>query len=240
MTVEDYRLYQRRIGTSRVVVVQPKFYGTDNSCLLDAMKRFGGNARGVAVVHPGITEAGLERLHAAGVRALRFSLWNPADLVTTAEMIEPLADRIAGRGWHVQLHMLGEQIAAHAALIRRLPCPVVFDHMGRLPPAEGPDHAAFAIIADLLREGRAWLKLSGAYLNTAEGPPHYADATRMAKAYVATAPERLVWGSDWPHVTEQHKPDDALLFDLLADWAGDEALRRRILVDNPAALYGFT
>jgi len=240
MTLEDYRLHQRRLGLGRAVFVQAKYHRTDPACLLDALRRFGPDARGIAVVHPEVADSELRRLDEAGVRGLRFSVWNPADTVTTIAMIEPLARRIADLGWHAQLHMAAEQIVDTADLLGRLPCPIVFDHMGRLPPDRGPDHPAFRVIADLLVKGRAWAKLAGAYLNTDQGPPDYADATRIARAFVAVAPDRLVWGSDWPHVTEAHKPDDALLFDLLTVWAGDRATRDRILVDNAAALYGFT
>jgi D-galactarolactone isomerase len=238
MTVDDYRQLQRRIGTSRAVFVQAKLQRTDHACILDALSRFGGNARGIGVCHPDVADSALKRLDAGGIRGLRFSVWNPNDTVTTIEMIEPLAKRIADLGWHVQLHMSGEQIVETAAMLDRLPCPIVFDHMGRLPPKPGPDHPAFPVIVDLVSKGRAWVKLAGAYLNTEQGPP-YADATRIAQAFVAQAPERLVWGSDWPHVTEKHKPDDAVLFDLLAMWAGSNGTRHRILVDNPATLYGF-
>lgn len=212
---------------------------TDPSCLLDALKRFGKDGRGIAVVHPHVSDAELKRLDAGNVRGLRFSVWNPNDTVTTVAMIEPLAKRIADLGWHVQLHMSGAQIRENAALLNRLPCPIVLDHMGGLSPAEGPDDPAFKTIGGLVEKGRTWVKLAGAYLNTEQGPPDHADATRIARAYVAMAPERLVWGSDWPHVTEPHKPDDAVLFDLLTTWAGSETQRDRILVDNPAALYGF-
>ncbi|MDR3669906.1 MAG: amidohydrolase family protein [Holophaga sp.] len=239
MTLDDYLLHQRRIGTTRAVVVQSKRDRTDHECLLDALGRFGANGRGIGVVLPDVSDAELKRLDAGGVRGLRFSVWNPVDTVTTVDMIEPLARRIAGLGWHAQIHMSGDQIAESAALLRRLPCPIVFDHMGRLPPDQGPDHPAFRVIAGLLDQGRAWVKLAGAYLNIRQGPPAYADATRIARAFVRAAPERLVWGSDWPHLTEPHKPDDALLFDLLTQWAGDESTRQRILVQNPAQLYGF-
>ncbi len=239
MTLDDYRLLQRRLGTTRAVPVQAKHYRTDNACLLDALERLGADGRGIAVVSPDVTDGELRRLDRGGVRGLRFSVWNPADTVTTAAMIEPLANRVAGLGWHVQLHMSADQIAEAAATLARLPCPIVFDHMGRLPPEQGPDHPAFPVICGLLDRGNAWVKLAGAYLNTEQGPPDYADATRIARAFVRAAPERLVWGSDWPHVTEPDKPDDAGLFDLLAVWAGDERTRERILVDNPATLYGF-
>ncbi|SFM48918.1 Predicted metal-dependent hydrolase, TIM-barrel fold [Methylobacterium pseudosasicola] len=240
MTFDDYRLLQARLGTTRAVPVQPKNHGTDPTCLLDALQRFDGNGRGIAVLRPDVTDAELRRLDTGYVRGLRFSVWNPNDTVAPITTIEPLAKRIADLGWHVQLHMSGDQIRENAALLNRLPCPIVFDHMGRLDPGKGPDDPAFATIAGLIEKGRTWLKLAGAYLNTEAGPPDYPDATRTAKAFAALAPERLVWGSDWPHVTEKHKPDDAVLFDLLTDWAGSETTRDRILVDNPAKLYGFS
>ena len=238
MAVDDYRQLQARIGTSRAVFVQAKYHRTDHACILDALRRFGANARGIGVVLPGVDGSELKRLDAGGIRGLRFSVWNPKDTVTTVDMVEPLAKRVADLGWHVQLHMSGDQIVEASGMLGRLPCPIVFDHMGRLPPGQGPDHAAFRVMMDLVGKGRAWVKLAGAYLNTEHGPPH-ADATRIARAFVAHAPERLVWGSDWPHLTEEHKPDDAELFDLLAAWAGSEGIRDRILVDNPAKLYGF-
>lgn len=239
MTAGDYILLQRRIGTTRAVVVQAKQYGVDNACLLDALRQLGANGRGVAVVGADVSDEELERLHAGGVRGLRFSLWNPAENVVSLDMIARIAARIAPLGWHVQVHMMADQIADAKPLLQRLPCPLVIDHMGRLPPEEGERHPAFKDMADLLAAGNCWVKLAGAYLNTTEGPPHYADATRVAQALVRMAPERLVWGSDWPHITEAHKPDDSRLFDLLLTWAGDEATRRAILVDNPARLYQF-
>lgn len=240
MTFDDYLVHQRRIGTQRAVPVQSKFHRTDPSCLLDALRRFGSSARGIAVVHPEVSDAELRRLDAGGVRGLRFSVWNPSDAVATIDMIEPLASRIAPLGWHVQIHMSGQQIVENATLLERLPCSLVIDHMGRLPPQQGPTHPGFAVMRRLLDKGHTWVKLAGAYLNTEQGPPAYADATRTAQALVKAAPERLVWGSDWPHTTEAHKPDDVALFDLSGVWAQDEATHRRILVDNPARLYGFT
>lgn len=240
-TVPDYRLLQQRIGTTRTVIVQPKNFGTDNTCTLDAIAQLGiANARGIAVVHPSVTDEQLRVLDAGGIRGLRFSIWNPADTVTTVDMIEPLAKRIQAFGWHVQLHMSSDQLVANAALFDRLPCPMVIDHMGRMPAKLGPKHLAFGVICRLIEKGRTWVKLSGAYLNTESGPPAYADATVTARAFSQYAPERIVWGSDWPHVTEkEHKPDDALLFDLLEEWIPGEKARRLALSDNPSILYGF-
>jgi D-galactarolactone isomerase len=237
--VAEYRRLQRRIGTSRVVIVTPAVYATDNAVTLDAIAQLGDGARGVAVAHPDITDADLKCLADGGVRGIRFTQFDPATAVTTLDMIEPLSRRVANLGWHVQIHLRADQIVAAGSLWPRLPSTIVFDHMGRLPQPVGTAHPAFAIIRRLLDAGRTWVKLSGAYLDTKVGPPTYADATRVAQAFVTAAPERMVWGSDWPHPTEQDKPDDAALFDLLAEWAPDAATRRRILVSNPETLYGF-
>ena len=239
-TVDAYRLLQKRIGTVRNVVVTPSTYGTDNSCTLDAMAKLGATARGVAVVDTSVVDAELKRLNDLGVRGIRFNLVQSG--ATTIDMVEPLSRRVADLGWHVQIHMLGDQIVKIAELLQRLPSPIVFDHMARVPQPAGVDHPAFALVLKLLDNGRTWVKLSGAYMDTRTGPPTYADVSRVAQAYVKASPERMIWGSDWPHPTEKAdaKPDDAILFDLLADWAPDEATRNRILVDNPAALYGFS
>lgn len=241
-TVADYRRVQALLGTRRAVIVQPRCYGTDHSCTLDAIRQLGlASTRGVGVVRPDVSDETLQALHAGGIRGIRFSLYTPAHAVVGFEMVETLAHRIAELGWHLQLHWTADQIVAHGDLLARLPTPLVFDHLARLPLPGGTAHPAFALVSRLLAEGRAWLKLSGAYLDSMVGAGGgYADIAPVARAWVQAAPERLVWGSDWPHSTEPHaKPDDALLFDLLADWAGTESARRRILVDNPAALYGF-
>ncbi len=238
-TFQDYRKLQDRLGLTRAVIVQTKAHGVDHACLLDAVRQLGPNGRGIGVVTPDVDQAELVRLDAGGVRGLRFSVWNPADAFTTLDMVEPLAHRIAAMGWHVQIHAMGDQIVDAADMLGRLPCPIVFDHMGRLPSDQGADHPAFAVISRLMARDKAWVKLTGAYLNTTQGPPDYPDATRIAQAFVREAPERLVWGSDWPHATETSPPNDARLFDLLTLWAGDEATRLRILVGNPERLYGF-
>jgi predicted TIM-barrel fold metal-dependent hydrolase len=235
--VPDYRLFQERIGTSRTIVVNPAAYHTDNDVTLDAIAQIGPQARGVAVVHPTVTDAELKRMADGGIRGIRFTQFDPRTATTTMDMIEPLARRVAPLGWHVQLHLRADQILVAADMLQRLPSTVVFDHLGRLTPPEGLNHPAFDILRRMFDQGRTWMKLSGAYMF---GPPApYAEASAVARAYIAAAPERLVWGSDWPHPTEKEKPDDAVLFDLLTDWAPDENTRRRILVDNPAKLYGF-
>ena len=240
-SVADYRRVQQRLGTSRVVVVQPAAYGTDNRATMDALDQLGPErSRGVGVVHTVVSESELREMHEAGVRGLRFTQHDPRTAVTTAEMIEPLAKRIQVYGWHTQLHLRGDQIAAMAQMIERLPGTVVIDHMARLPQPEGIAHPAFAVVRRLLDTGRFWVKLSGPYLDAREGAPRYPQVATIARAYVGHAPERCVWGSDWPHPTERDaKPDDAELLDLLQDWAPDSSAREKILVRNPALLYGF-
>jgi predicted TIM-barrel fold metal-dependent hydrolase len=237
--VDQYQLLRKRIGTTRVVVVTPRNYATDNRATVDAITKL-GNARGVAVLHDDVPDAELKRLNDAGIRGTRFSLGDPATSVVKPEMIEPLAKKVAALGWHIQFNMGGEQIVALADVLRRLPTPMVFDHLGNPPLPAGATHASHAIIRELIDKNRAWVKLSGAYLNSKVGPP-YPEATAIAQAFVKAAPERLVWGSDWPHPTSPGpaKPNDAQLFDLLSVWAPNEQTRHRILVENPEALYGF-
>jgi len=135
--------------------------------------------------------------------------------------------------------MKGEQIAGIEDLLLRVPSPIVFDHLGRLAQPNALDNPGFKTISKLIEKGRTWVKLSGAYQDTKVGPPTYSDTVAVAHAYIKAAPERMVWASDWPHPTEKDKPDDAVLFDLLAEWAPEEAMHTRILVQNPATLYGF-
>ena len=234
--VQEYRLFQERIGTSRVVVVQPAANHIDNAVTLDALTQLGPSARGVVVVHPTITDAELLAKRSKGVRGIRFTQFDPQTASTTLDMIEPLAKRVAPLGLNVQIHLRGDQIVGAADLLARLPGTIVFDHLGRMSAA-GVADPAFGVIRRMIDNGNTWVKLSGAYMF--DGPPRYAKAAPIAQAYIKAAPDRIVWGSDWPHPTEKDKPDDAVLIDLLADWAPDEATRQRILVDNPATLYGF-
>jgi predicted TIM-barrel fold metal-dependent hydrolase len=243
--LEDYRLLQRRIGTSRNVVVTPAPYPAtvaDNGATLDAIKQLAPNARGVAIIYPEITDAELKSLDAGGIRGIRFSLTSGrpgAASTASPEVIEALSKRVNALGWHVQFNTSAEQIVGAADLLNRLASPIVLDHMGHIPQPAGLDHPAVPIIRRLLDKGRTWVKLSVTYDSSKDGPPGYADVGRLAQSFVKAAPERLVWGSNWPHPSEPNKPDDAMLFDLMAQWAPDEATRNRILVQNPQTLYGF-
>lgn len=240
--VPDYRLLQRRIGTSRSVVVTPAPYPAtvaDNKVTLDAITEFGAQARGVAIVSPTMTDADFKALAAGGICGIRFSLALANTAAAAIDAIELLSKRVHALGWHVQFNMTADQIAGAGDLWNRLPSTIVFDHMGHMPQPMGTGHPAFKIIRGLVDKGRTWVKLSVTYDSSEIGPPTYADVNKVGRAYVHAAPERMVWGSNWPHPNETNKPNDAMLFDLLAEWAPSEATRHRILVENPETLYGF-
>jgi predicted TIM-barrel fold metal-dependent hydrolase len=235
---EDYRLFQKRIGTTRNVIVTPSTYGTDNSCTLDALATLGATARAIAVVDTSVTDAELKRLNGLGVRGMRFML-NPTS-PTTVAMLEPLSKRVNDLGWHVQISTTAKQIIAIEDLLMRLPVPIMFDHFAHPGQPAGIDDPVFSTVRRLIDKGRSWVKLSAPYIDSKIGAPSYADVTPVAQAYVKAAPERLVWASDWPHPSQgDMHPDDAILFDLLTQWIPDEATRNRILVQNPEAFYGF-
>ncbi|WP_231602346.1 amidohydrolase family protein [Herbaspirillum chlorophenolicum] len=236
-TVAMYRRLQQRLGVSRNVVVTPSAYGTDNRCTLDALEQLGASARGVAVLDTGVTDAELVRLDKAGIRGLRFNL--AIGSVTSAAMIEPLARRVAHLGWHMQVNMSNDELLANREMLSRLPVPVVFDHFARIPLQDSASHPVYAFVVGLMKDKRAYIKLSGAYLSSKAGAPAYGDVAPLARALMSAAPTQVLWGSDWPHPTEKHKPDDALLLDLMAEWAGSGEQLNALLVDNPARLYRF-
>ena len=158
----------------------------------------------------------------------------------TIAAIESLSTRVHTLGWHLQFNVTADQVVALGDVLNRLPSAIVFDHMGHMPQPMGITHPAFTIIRRLIDKGSTWVKLSVTYDSSTVGPPTYADVNTVGRAYVTAAPERLVWGSNWPHPNETDKPNDAVLFDLLSDWAPSDATRHRILVENPDTLYGFT
>ena len=240
-TVDCYRLLQKRLGLARNVIVQPSAYGTDNRCTLHALELMGANARGVVVIDNGITDEEMHKMHTLGVRGIRFNIATGGS--DDRDMIRALAGRINELGWHIQFWMSAKDTLDMEGFLRSLPTPVVFDHRGHLPQPEGTNHEAFQAIGRLIDQGRAWVKLSGLYIDTKVGNPTYADTVQVGKNYVDYAPERMVWGTDWPHpgIFSERKPwpDDAIMLDLLAEQAPSEEIRHRILVDNPAVLYGF-
>jgi D-galactarolactone isomerase len=237
--LEHYLKVRDRLGLARTVVVQATQYNTNNECLLDTVAALGANGRGIAVVDPAIPDAELERLNAGGVRGLRFGIELANGMQPDA--LETMAARIAPFGWHIQYRSWPEEQLDLDARFRKLPVPVVFDHMANIAPDKGgADHPAFKALLRLLETGRVWVKLSAPYQLSRSGAPDYADYRAQGRAFVKAAPDRMVWGTNWPHPRVDAKPDEADLLDTLFDWTeGDEKTIRKILVDNPARLYGF-
>ena len=237
--VAVYREMCRRLGIERTVVVQPTTYGRDNRCTLDAIAALGANARGIAVVDEGVTDVELDRLTRAGIRGVRFHMLPGGALPW--ESLEAVAARVQSSGWHVQLQLDGREFPERAALIRRLPGTLVIDHTGKFLEPVAPEDPAFKVLLGLVDTGRTYVKLSAPYEVSKVGPPFYSDVGELAKALARAAPERMLWASNWPHPSApaNRKPDDAQLLDVLLDWVPEEATRRKILVDNPARLYGF-
>lgn len=236
---EAYRAMRERLGLARVIVVQPNAYRFDNRVTLAAIRALGPGAKGVAVVDAAVPEAELERLTRAGIVAQRiFQLpWGAVGF----DAMHAIMARVHAFGWHANLQLDGRELPQWEETIRRLPGRFVIDHIGKFLEPVAPEHASFKSLLRLLDTGRCWVKLSAAYETSKTGAPQYEDVGRLAKALVAHAPERMLWASNWPHPSapKHDVPDDADLLDLLLDWAPEEATRRRILVDNPAELYGF-
>ena len=233
-----YQEMCRAIGVSRTVIVQPSIYGTDNAVTLDAVDALGrANARAVVVVDETVTEAQLRAMADRGACGVRFNAVSGNG--TPLEQLEALATKLRPLNWHLQFYCHSEQILALEHVLPRLGVPVVIDHMAGIQTREGGENSpAFAAFLRLLKGG-AWAKLCGYRSST--GHP-YRDVHAMAQAMIAAAPERCVWGTDWPHPslhTPEQVPDDGHLMDLLGEWAPAAAQRQAILVDNPARLYGF-
>ncbi|WP_200901927.1 amidohydrolase family protein [Microvirga vignae] len=248
----DLLAHQRTLGLDRVVIVQPSTYSTDNSCMLDALHHLGGKARGVAVVDAGASEKTLRDLHEAGIRGLRVNLETVGvtDPLAARSHLEKTAAQAAPFGWHVQVYVDLGVIAALHDVIRDLPVPVVFDHFARANAAKGPDQPHFAALLSLMHSGKAYVKLSAP--RRISDLPDHADAGEIAKILARANPERLLWGSDWPHpgarpgiardpnrIEPFHPDDDGLALNRLNSWMGSADLTRRVLVENPARLYGF-
>jgi len=240
-TAVDYRVIQRCLGLERVLIIQSSTHGTDHACLLDAIGQLGPGARGVAMVAASVLDAELTRLTQGGVRGAR-CLMTPGG-VTSWEDVPRLAARIKDHGWHTNLQMRGQTFPERFDTIRALPGPVVIDHLGLFSRPVEPGHPEVQVLLRLLDTGRVWVKLSAPYGGGLMGPPPFTAAWPLARALIRHAPERMLWGSDWPHtfMTEVYKlppGNAATLLDLLLDWTDDELVHRRILADNPEALLG--
>src|SRR5215475_13737705 len=241
----------RALHISRAVIVQPSVYGTDNSCTLDAMKQYGSGARGIAVLPSAIPATALDNLERAGIRGVRINLGTAGDtnLADARHRFKSAIEQIQGRKWHVQVYATLPVIAGLSDLVLASPVPVVFDHFGGAKAALGLQQPGFDKLLQLVQSGKGYVKISGAY-RASSSAPDYPDLGPLARALIAANPQRVLWGSDWPHpdtgsgrrpsdVSPLLRVDDGHLLNLLVSWVPDATLRKTILVDNPATLYAF-
>jgi predicted TIM-barrel fold metal-dependent hydrolase len=239
--IDDFERLQERLGLSRAVFVQASCHGTDNAAMVDAIERGGGRYAGVAMIDDSFTDDDLHRLHDVGVRGTRFNFVAHLGGAPDLDTFWRLVDRVAPLGWHIVLHFDAKDLPSHRELLDRMPVPYVIDHMAR-PPAElGVEQEPFQQMLDLMRnDERCWVKISCAERLTEGKVAPYDDVIPFAQALVAAAPDRVLWGTDWPHPNMKIMPDEGHLLDLLAAYIPDETLRNKILVDNPTTLYDFT
>lgn len=235
--IVDFEQLQRRLGLSNAVFVQASCHGTDNSAMLDALIRGEGRYAGVAMIDESFSDRQLRVLHDAGVRGTRFNFVAHLGGAPEPEVFWRIVDRVAAFGWHIVLHFDAKDLARYSDLLDRLPVPYVIDHMARVVAPAGVGQRPFQELLSRMSDERCWVKISGAERLTADGSAPYDDVVPYAQALIAAAPERVLWGTDWPHPNVRHVPDDGDLVDLLAAFAPDEATRNLILVDNPRRLY---
>jgi predicted TIM-barrel fold metal-dependent hydrolase len=250
-SVAEMRKLHRALHTTRVVIVQPSVYGTDNACTIDGIRQLSPNARGVAVIDERTSDAALDDMHQAGIRGIRINLATVGqnDPEVGRRRLVAAIERVRGRGWHVQMYTQLPVIAALQREVASSPVPIVFDHFGGAQANGGIAQPGFDVLLDLVRSGRAYVKVSAPYRGSSNGPA-YADMGPLATALIAANVQRILWGTDWPHpdTTPGRQPaeisplrqiDDGRVFNQFAEWAADAGTRNTILVSNPASLYGF-
>jgi len=250
---DEMATLHKSLRLSRVVIVTPSVYGTDNSATLFGMQARGADARGVAVIDDKTPETALDAMHQAGMRGIRVNLATGGtnDPAVGRARLQAAMERMKGRGWHVQIYTNTALISAFKDLVEAAPVPIVFDHFGGAQAAAGLEQPGFPELVELVRSGKAYVKISGAYRASTQGPD-YLDVAPLARSLIAANPDRIIWGTDWPHpdsvtppgrkpteVTPLLQIDDGRLLNQLPVWAPDAAIRKKILVDNPARLYGF-
>lgn len=231
---------QATLGLERAVLVNASCHGTDNTVILDAIAQSEGRYRGVANVDETVTDTELARLDAGGIRGIRFNFVQHLGGTPDLNVFDTLVHRIKPLGWHVVLHFDAADLVEFDSLLRNLPVPFVIDHMGRVPTKDGLDQTPFHILLDTARMENCWVKICGAERISSAGPP-FTDAVPFAQAILEVAPDRALWGTDWPHPNiKKHMPNDGDLVDLIPLFMPDAALQRAVLVENPQRLYGFS
>lgn len=239
-TLDDMLAMHAKLGIERVVLTQPSVYGTDNSAILDAVAEIPSQARAVVAVAAGVSDAELSELHQRGARGIRLNLDNVGGMPVELDEVPALAKRVSALGWHVEFLFAGPELPDLLSLLRSIDAPISIGHFGYMPAAEGVDYPPFRELLRLVEAGNTWVKLSAPNrLGVGDLPP-WPEVVPMAQALIEANPERMLWATDWPHPNKYvEQPNDADLIEQLELWAPDEAIRQRILVDNPAALYDF-
>jgi predicted TIM-barrel fold metal-dependent hydrolase len=235
---EELQKLHSRLGLQRAVIVHASCHGADMRVTLDAIARAGGRYRGTAIIDESYTEKDFERMHDGGIRAVRFNFVRHLGGRPDMRFFQKTVDRLQALGWHLILHLDAQDLVELKDVFRKLPVPFVIDHMGRVKAAEGLDQQPFRILLEAMKNEKCWVKICGAERVSSKGPP-FTDAVPFGRALVEAAPDRVLWGTDWPHPNVKWMPDDAALVDLFPLMAPEPALQRKILVENPARLYGF-
>jgi len=237
--LEMFQALQRKLGIDRAVIVNASCHGTDNRPVTDAIAQSGGRYRGIATITAEVTDRELRDLKEAGIDGCRFTFLRRLGRTPDLSAFHGIVERIAPLGWHVDVYLEPGSVEEFGPILRKLPVSYVIDHMGTAPAAEGVDAKGFQDLLELLRtDEKCWVKVTGLERSTAVGAP-FDDAVPLAAKLVETAPDRVLWGTDWPHPNLKRMPNDADLVDVVPRYARDEAVRHKLLVENPSRLYGF-
>lgn len=241
-SLETYlSLHQTLGGIDRAVLTQPSVYGTDNTCMMDVLDRVGERFRAIVAVDNEVTDKELESLHARGARGVRVNMVDKGGMPFDGiDAVRRFTERLKDLGWHLEVLIHVHELENLRAVMNSMAVDISVGHLGYMKSSYGVEHPGFQEFLDLLRDGRCWVKLSGSYRVTLEDVPPYQDVAPMARALIDANADRVLWGTDWPHpVFKGTMPNDGALMEQLSDWAPDDALRKKILVDNPRELYGF-
>ena len=235
---EDLEKLHGRLGLPRAVIVHASCHGSDMRVTLDAIARSGGRYRGTAIIDESFTEKQFQKMHDGGIRGVRFNFVKHLGGRPDMRFFKQTVERLRAMSWHLILHLDAQDLVELESTFKALPVPFVIDHMGRVKAAAGLEQPAFKVLLEMMKNENAWVKICGAERVSSSGPP-FTDAVPFARALIEAAPERVLWGTDWPHPNVKWMPDDAALVALFPLMAPEPALQQRILVDNPARLYGF-